>query len=501
LVIGIVSIFTKPTINLNKYLDVSFEGYDTIGKAVVTFDTERFEKDYEKKLSSKVEETDGYMDGEAYLESLFNYYDSDSASGAFLSGCVSGTIDKDSGLSNGDTVTYTWNCNDEYALDTYGYKLKYEDVEYTVKGLEEAETFDPFDGIEIVFSGVSPNGSASVEGMPTANAAQDLSYVLDVYDGLSNGDTVTATVSLYYDDDPIEYCIENYGKIPSPLTKEYTVEGLDSYIRSASDISEDALKAMQEQAEDVYHADVAQTWGNEETLKSLKYMGNYLLTSKNSDDYGSTDNILYLVYKAKVNDKYSNNGKTYNKTIEVYWYICYYNLLFNSDGVTTVDTLNYSTPNDRFTIDSGVSTGWSTKSWYYYGYQSLNELYKSVVTSKVDSYNHEDNVDESVSVTESEEEDEEEVMGEDGIIFPNSSSELVDASEVEALTDEELRYAINELYARHGYIFKDDTLRAYYEQYDWYDPTVKPDDFTIALFNDVEKENIDIMQKERSSRQ
>ena len=133
----------------------------------------------------------------------------------------------------------------------------------------------------------------------------------------------------------------------------------------------------------------------------------------------------------------------------------------------------------------------------------MDELYKVVVTSNSESYKHEDNVDENLitaETEETEENEEDEVMGEEGIIFPNSSDELIDESDISILSDEELRYAINELYAKHGYIFKDDQLKAYYEKYEWYDPSVKPDDFSVDLFNDVEKENIEAMQKERDSR-
>ena len=503
IIIALSSII-KPSINLNKYISISFEGYDTVGKAVVTFDSEKFEADYEKKLSNatskgKSSGLSKYSSEEAYLEALFDSYDTSTASGKFLSTCVNGSLDVSTNLSNGDVVTYTWNCDDDTALSVYGYKLKYEDIEMTVEGLEEAETFDPFDGIEIVFEGIGPNGSASVSGEPTANAAQELNYEIDKNSGLSNGDTVTVTVTMYYDD-PVEYCIENYGMIPSPVSKTYTVEGLNSYITSSSEISEECLKDMQEQAEDVYNSNVAQNWGDEETLKSFEYIGNYLLINKDSDDYWGNSNILYLVYKAKVKDEYSNDGETYKETNDIYWYICYYDLLVDTNGDNTVDLTSYRTPSDRFTIDSGISSGWwSTKSWYYYGYQTLDELYKVVVTSNTESYKHEDNVDEEIT-SNTDEEETEELSGEDGIIFPNSSEKEISESEIKELSDEELRYAINELYARHGYIFKDEGLLAYYEKYDWYEKSVKPDDFSMDLFNEVEKTNVEALQKERDSR-
>ena len=46
----------------------------------------------------------------------------------------------------------------------------------------------------------------------------------------------------------IDYCLNNCGKIPSPMTKEYTVSELDKYVTTNSEINADALKKMQNQA-------------------------------------------------------------------------------------------------------------------------------------------------------------------------------------------------------------------------------------------------------------
>ncbi|MCD8083529.1 MAG: YARHG domain-containing protein [Clostridiales bacterium] len=491
IVIGLAVLLIKPSINLNKYLTVSAEGYDTVGTAVVTFDRDQFEADYEKKLSSKV-----------------GRKSSGSASSRFLNDCVDGMIDREDHLSNGDVITYEWFCDDDCALEDYGYKLKYKDVEYTVSGLEEAELFDAFDGIEVVFEGISPDGSASIEGSATAAAAKDLYYELDRRKDLANGDTVTVTASGRYTNDTIQYCIENYGMIPSSLTKEYTVTGLPVYLSALSDIPEESLAAMQSQARDVYLAHMAKNWGEGETLKSFTYMGAYLLTNKNSGSYRGNENILYLVYQVQVANSYVNGSSAYQATNNVYWYISFSDLLLSSDGTVTVDLTSYKTPGDRMEIDSGVSSGWfSTKKWQYYGYRTLADLYRVAVTSNLETYNHEDQIDESAALAAEDAshlfadlDEEGATSGEAGIIFPNSSTERISEAAVRALSDEDLRYAINELYARHGYIFKDDELRAYYEKYSWYNKTVRPENFSENLFNSIEKENMKILLKERERR-
>ena len=317
-IIAILASMLKPSIDLNKYTTVSIDGYNAVGQAGVTFDYAKFEKDYGKNLEKIVRKK--------HIECF-----KDSATEQFLTDCVDGALDKETELSNGDVVTYKWNCNDEVARSVYGYKLKYEDIEVKAEKLEEAKTFDPFEGIQVTFDGVAPNGYAYVEGNPSASAAQQFGYELDKSEGLSNGDTVTVTACMYDEDDPTDYCLRAYGMVPESLTKTYTVNGINSYIKEISEISDESLKEMQSQAEEVYQDDVVQNWGESEKLKSLTYMGNYLLVNKKNDDYWGSNNILYLVYQVQVEDTYSNKGKTYTELNTIYWYICFYDLLVDSD--------------------------------------------------------------------------------------------------------------------------------------------------------------------------
>ena len=135
-------------------------------------------------------------------------------------------------------------------------------------------------------------------------------------------------------------------------------------------------------------------------MTDFTYLGNYLLTSKDSSTYGSNKNALYLVYQAQVRNKYSGDGEEYDKTSNIFWYIRFNDLMVNKDGSTKVNLTKYTTPSDRFTIDSGISSGfWGTKTWEYNGYQTLDELYKKAVTSNSESYKHEDNVNVSLIKT------------------------------------------------------------------------------------------------------
>lgn len=85
-------------------------------------------------------------------------------------------------------------------------------------------------------------------------------------------------------------------------------------------------------------------------------------------------------------------------------------------------------------------------------------------------------------------------------VFPHSSTQLLNSWEVEGLSDTDLTYAINEIYARHGYIFKSEELRLHFEQFDWYHGTIPADAFSYEMLNSIEQQNLNLMAGERDRR-
>ena len=54
----------------------------------------------------------------------------------------------------------------------------------------------------------------------------------------------------------------------------------------------------------------------------------------------------------------------------------------------------------------------------------------------------------------------------------------------------------NEVFARHGYIFENETLRQHFESMPWYQGTVPSDQFNAdSVFNDFEKKNVELIKK------
>ena len=56
-----------------------------------------------------------------------------------------------------------------------------------------------------------------------------------------------------------------------------------------------------------------------------------------------------------------------------------------------------------------------------------------------------------------------------------------------------IHLAKNEIYARHGYIFKDEDLYSYFMGCAWYRPAVAGEEFDDAVFNDYERKNLELL--------
>ena len=382
-----------PTIDVSKYMTLSADGYNTVGKLNIDFDTDKLEQDYGKQIATRFKKQMKNLKDDTYglsslTASLYDGYEAD----LFAETCATGSADKTKGLSNGDVVTYTWDDNSDEAEEAFGVKVKYTDITYTVSGLASVNTFDAFDGVDVEFSGISPDGRATVNSLPTAAEAQGLYYTLDENSGLSNGDTVTLTVHSNRDD--FSDCIDKYGAMPQATEKTFTVEGLNEYVTSADTLSDSVLVSLQNQAEDVLNAYIAKSWDSEcVTLKGMSYLGYYILTPKNKDNYGASQDVIILPYQVTSHNHFEDDkGQVYDADVSYYWYIAFRNVSKDADGNIAGGLDDYYTANASFDVKTGLDDGWWEKYWSYDGYQTLDELYSNAVTRNVEDYNHQDNV-------------------------------------------------------------------------------------------------------------
>jgi len=85
--------------------------------------------------------------------------------------------------------------------------------------------------------------------------------------------------------------------------------------------------------------------------------------------------------------------------------------------------------------------------------------------------------------------------------FPETRSRILSNSDVAKWSDDKLRYAINEMYARHSAEFRDKDIKRHFSGFSWYHPgTGKSYDDAETEFSDIEKRNVDFLGSYRSSR-
>lgn len=427
-------------------------------------------------------------------------------------------VDKSSDLSNGDELKYTWHVNEERINKYVKCKLKWKDGEYKVSSLKKVEKMDAFSGLELQFSGIAPNGEVRLQYNGKGIDVSD--FRCDKTSELENGDIVTVTLS----EDAIPKLVESYGMVPQEMKKQYTVSGLDKYVSKTEEIDQATIKALQDQAWDEYQEYIANSWSKEASLESFDYLGTYLLTNKSKEEW--EQNRLYLVYRVKSRINYSGSYGSYNQVNDIYWFISFPNLILKANGQVEVeDILNGSTPLSTFDVDSGLSDGWfGTLKWSYYGFGSLESLYKSAVTANLSSFNHEDHVEESginqdsanasssqessaetnsaVNSTEASSTAESTAtegsaalkisgVGNGEYILPDSDKRLIGREDLMNLSPEQCKMARNEIYARHGRKFKDAALQSYFDSCPWYSGRIEPDSFSDSYLSEVEKKNRD----------
>lgn len=345
----------KTTLSLNDYVSMEYGGYDGYGTANVSLDREALEKKF-AEISGKEDIDD--------LEDL-----SDALSFYTLEDSIGYDLDKYDSLSNGDKITLTWSYDNELAEK---YKIEFEGDKktFTVSDLKEVKEIDPFEDLEVTFSGTSPYATVSWDMTSEDEIYNYISFDASKDDNLTDGETITITLDTYDND---EYFLREYGCKFSQTSKEYTCENVDCYVMNAEDITEDLLETMKK-ATKAAVADYQSSIRSDVTISNVEYAGYYFLTLKDTEDnYWDDANTCYVIYSATVKSKHKEF-----KQSTVYFPVEYSNLINYADGTSNVDT-------DYVSIEghSGIEYGWWDE---ISGYKKLSALKKELVTDQKERY-------------------------------------------------------------------------------------------------------------------
>ncbi|HIS61603.1 MAG TPA: YARHG domain-containing protein [Candidatus Scybalomonas excrementigallinarum] len=80
-------------------------------------------------------------------------------------------------------------------------------------------------------------------------------------------------------------------------------------------------------------------------------------------------------------------------------------------------------------------------------------------------------------------------------VLPYSDSQYYTYDEISQLSSKDLRIARNEIFARHSYVFNDETLNNYFSQFSWYIPTGLSSKEIENSLNEFEKYNVELIKE------
>ena len=400
----------KTKVNLDKYVTVSFDGYDGYGKALVKFDKDAYLKDYKKKIKLKKSGNflqDSLTKNYGAAELLYDFYidgnwkiEGDSSDGK---------------LKNGETVKLSWGFNQEELEEQFKVKFSSKGTEFKVEGLKDVQLFDAFKDFDYKFTGISPEGAVEWKGTGDMDGSKGYYFTVEPSMDLKNGDKVKVKI------EPAnpESLIQKYGIAPKETEKEITVEGLPSYVEKADAISDSLLQDMQKEITDKIQSQLA-SQGEEVSFVGAEYLGYYFLTSKSSNAF--EHNIIFPVMK--VNVQINIPDKSYTAQHSYYFTGAFTNLMDEGNGKVTVDLNDMDIPYHYATIDTGVVAWFSTVKFNFSGFEDLNSLRNQCVSQKLDKYTVEETVkDPAAQSTESGAENKEESSSANAEMESSSAAE------------------------------------------------------------------------------
>lgn len=221
------------------------------------------------------------------------------------------TLSKTEGLTNGEQITLTVKAPSnrvlsDYCAEKYGIIPKESSCKVTVYALEEADTVDLFEDVDVTLTGYSPYLGISVYGK-YEHKNIGYNYVPSDSGYFAIGDTVTieAYVNDWVQTQTLEEkCLDVLSALPSATTYSYTIgEDTPYYILETEQLSEEHLNELIAEAKD--HFDSSAARGTSD-VQNCRYYGYYLQTVKRYKSYGSV-NCIYIIHEIE----YTEDDETY----------------------------------------------------------------------------------------------------------------------------------------------------------------------------------------------
>jgi hypothetical protein len=135
---------------------------------------------------------------------------------------------------------------------------------------------------------------------------------------------------------------------------------------------------------------------------------------------------------------------------------------------------------------SELNDYFSSKSWYNPKYNSSEFNYNKL--SSIEKQNIEFLEDKEINNSTNSD-----------YIFPESNLRYLTDDDLAGKSKTILKYGRNEIFARHGYIFKTSNLQLYFDSKNWYEQKYEADNFNYDLLSSIEKYNVDFLEKKEKN--
>ena len=353
-------------IPLDKFYQVEFTGEDGLGEGKLIFQKEDFEKNYLGKIKRKGRYS---KRSRGIFGMMTNLFLKETEKEIILSEVEYAVmqlpeLSEESPLENGEHVSLSCKEDLSWIEKSYNVKLLWEDKDLVVKGLYERTAVNPFDFLDIQFTGNSPQIRVELS-LKDAPAWMELSDVnISQREGLASGDKIKITF---------------YQELMRKVEKEhiYFLETEKEYeVPKAKEAFMDSLRKEMIGGTAEEYIDLSGI--------SVQYLGNYFLSRK-EDAPVLGHNRLFLLFEIHAPLKLKD-GSVQN--IQYCNGIEYQDLLMDQDGKALVKP------------DDGIGKGvvhpiafplGEDGSLYLYGYKDYAEFYKQEIFPLLTDYRGEDN--------------------------------------------------------------------------------------------------------------
>jgi hypothetical protein len=284
----------------------------------------------------------------------------------FIQNNVSYYISNRYDLEEGETFTVSASFS-EYDANQAGYIILESEKEYTATNLPQPTLLDPFDYVNVTFSGLDGNGRANYEKTGDIDFMDYISFEFNKQASLVEGDTIALTYSIRYNADPLKY---GY-KLAETTFKQYTVPKLGKYLENFTDITGAEQQKIINKAVEIGKLYLTKEDSNNKT-GTMHLVTAYNYSNQLSRATGLSNVKLHSVVTAKTS-RYSSHPTLYfvisvdiagHPNIEGgsatgYIYMTLSNAIVKGDGTLEV---NYDS-NYIFSVSSSV----------YLGYEAIND--------------------------------------------------------------------------------------------------------------------------------